>query len=55
MPKFLLIILIFTGCQGCSFIQDKFGNGQNQDPNQQQEEQQQQRPSQPIPVNPQHS
>ena len=52
MFKFLIIILIFTGCQGCSFIEEKFGNKQNNPQNQEENQEQQ---SEPIPTNPQHS
>ena len=52
MIKFLLIILISAGCQGCSFIQEKFGSKPQQN---QEENQGEQRESKPIPVDPQHS
>ncbi len=55
MSKFLLIILICVCCQGCSFIQSKFGNKQNNNLQNQQENQNQEKKSEPIPINPQHS
>ena len=55
MRKIIFTILILSICQGCSFIQEKFGNRQNPQNTNQEENQDQQRPSEPIPVNPQHS
>ncbi len=65
MNKLFLILFasmfLMASCQGCSFIKEKFCNC-NKEPNQEQnqpqqeeEQQQQQNPSEPIPVNPQHS
>lgn len=59
MNKLFLIlavsIFLMTSCYGCSFIESKFENKQNQRPPGQEENQDEQRPSKPIPVNPQHS
>ena len=48
----LTFVFISSVCQGCSFIQSKFGNHQDPQETNQQEEQ---KPSEPIPVDPQHS
>ncbi len=57
MLKFFMMLLIFvftsSGCHGCSFLQSKFGNQQNNNPQNQQENQE--KKSEPIPINPQHS
>ena len=53
MRRIIFIMLILSICQGCSSIQNQFGNKQNNNP--QNQEENQERESEPIPVSPQHS
>ena len=51
------IMILLSGCHGCSFIQEKFGKKQQETPPEQQQTNpaDSQHRTDPIPVNPQHS